>query len=85
MCFSQNIEYRLIALEYKDMIETLYLEMNGIGIVVTLDIEDLYHFIIVCPHFANLRKTYTKKYYYFSVLCRFCAVIRFFHPRHHGQ
>ena len=36
--FLQNIEYRLIALEYKvlDMVETLYLEMNGIVIVVTL-------------------------------------------------
>ena len=35
--FLQNIEYRLIALEYKvlDMVETLYLEMNGIVIVVT--------------------------------------------------
>ena len=34
----QNIEYRLIALEYTviHMVETLYLEMNGIGIVVTL-------------------------------------------------
>ena len=64
MCFSQNIEYRLIALEYKDMIETLYLEMNGIVIVVTFDIEDFYHFGIVCPHFADLRKTYIKKYYY---------------------
>ena len=36
--FLQTIEYRLIALEYKvlDMVETLYLEMNGIVIVVTL-------------------------------------------------
>ena len=36
--FLQNIEYLLIALEYKvlDMVETLYLEMNGIVIVVTL-------------------------------------------------
>ena len=30
----------------------------------TFDIEDLYHFVIVCPHFADLRKTYIKKYYY---------------------
>jgi len=38
MCFLQNIEYRLIALEYKvlDKVETLYLEMNGIVVVVTL-------------------------------------------------
>jgi len=36
--FLQNIEYRRIALEYKVvvMVETLYLEMNGIVIVVTL-------------------------------------------------
>ena len=36
--FLQTIEYRLIALENKvlDMVETLYLEMNGIVIVVTL-------------------------------------------------
>ena len=36
--FLQNIEYLFIALEYKvlDMVETLYLEMNGIVIVVTL-------------------------------------------------
>ena len=36
--FLQNIEYRRIALEYKvvDKVETLYLEMNGIVIVVTL-------------------------------------------------
>ena len=35
--FLQTIEYRLIALENKvlDMVETLYLEMNGIVIVVT--------------------------------------------------
>ena len=46
------------------MVETLYLEMNGIVIVVTFDIEDFYHFVIVCPHFADLRKTYIKKYYY---------------------
>jgi len=36
--FLQNIEYRRIALEYKvvDMVETMYLELNGIVIVVTL-------------------------------------------------
>ena len=30
----------------------------------TIDIEDLYHCVIVCPHFADLRKTYIKTYYY---------------------
>ena len=30
----------------------------------TIDIEDLYHFVIVCQHFANLRKIYITKYYY---------------------
>ena len=30
----------------------------------TFDIEYLYHFVIVWPHFAELRKTYIKKYYY---------------------
>ena len=29
-----------------------------------IDIEDLYHFVIVCQHFANLRKIYITKYYY---------------------
>ena len=30
----------------------------------TFDIEDLYLFVIVCPQFEDLRKTYIKKYYY---------------------
>ena len=30
----------------------------------TFDNEELYHFVIVCPHLADLRKTYIKKYYY---------------------
>ena len=29
-----------------------------------MNIDILYHFDIVCPHFADLRKTYIKKYYY---------------------
>ena len=28
------------------------------------DIEDEYHFVIVCPLYENLRKMYLKPYYY---------------------
>ena len=38
----------------------------------TFDIEDLYHFVIVCPHFADLRKltlkSITMKDHLFSIL-----------------
>ena len=59
--FLQTIEYRLIALEYKvlDMVETLYLEMNLLRYCYccnTFDIDDFYHVVIICPHFADMWK-----------------------------
>ena len=55
--FLQNIEYRLIALEYKVVgrygRNAVPRNERYCNCCNTFDIEDLYHFVIVCPHFAE--------------------------------
>jgi len=55
--FLQTIEYRLIALEYKVlvMVETLYLEMNGFVIVLTL-LTSKICIILLLSTFCRLKK-----------------------------
>ena len=59
--FLQNIEYRRIALEYKvvDKVETLYLEMNGIVIVVTLLTSKI---CIILLSYVHILWIWEKKY-----------------------